>query len=881
MTENKNIFCNLSDLRNESDVEQFFIIRLLTALGYKDKNIHTKKTISIRIISKGKNKKEYRPDYTVYQDNSPIIVVDVKHPNNTSDEGLKDALMYAREINGDYTESNPIKYCIGSNGLITKVCNWDENNPFLTIHFNDFQFGNKKYNQLVTILSYKEINKKEKESKAEFEFRKPDLKEINGIFKSCHNLIWKKEKIGPKDAFYEFSKIMFVKLNEDKNIKKKRDDGDKIKKEDFYFSSYWIDAHEKLIANPFDSILFKKLKDELEEKISAKEKKRIFEKDEQINLKPSTIKQVVNLLEHYDLMSIDEDLNGRLFERFLNATIRGKELGQFFTPRTVVKFMTRMADLQLDFKNKKVDTVLDGCCGTGGFLIEVMAVFTEKINQNVSLTNKEKEKILEAVKKQCIYGIDASKMISRIARINMYLHGDGGSRIYNLDFLDKKIGIETGINKELRDECTEYKEKILNEKIKFDVILTNPPFSMRYEKDKPDEKEILEDYELAFHPDTKNMFSSLQSNIMFIERYYELLKPKGKLITVIDESLLNTSSNNELRDFIKNKFIIKAVISLPENTFVKADTGVKASILYLIKKESDEEKQSSTFMALAENVGHNDVGKPEPKSNELFFSDGEYQYDFSKGILGDFKKFENGLFKNKKFSIKNNLLPNEEDWKTFIADDLNDNRLDVKIHSPYLKYLIEFLKRDKWDYLNNLVNFEEITNPPITDFYRLIDLRNIEEKTAKILKIKEVDELGSEKIVFKKGQLLICTLSPEKGKSIFIDEELDGCVGSTEFIPVTVKKSKIILEYFLVMIRSKIVLDQWKYQVTGSTPSRYRIGDVEVKNTIIPLPDRRVQRRYSTIIIKAIKENKQINDIFENSLQKTEEKYIRNILKLR
>ena len=168
---------------------------------------------------------------------------------------------------------------------------------------------------------------------------------------------------------------------------------------------------------------------------------------------------------------------------------------------------------------------------------------------------------------------------------------------------------------------------------------------MRYSKDAPDEKRILEDYSLAFKQETKKMLSSLQSNIMFIERYLELLRPHGKLITIIDESLLNTTTNKYFRDKIKENFIVKAVISLPENTFVKADTGVKSSILYLIKKESKDEKQPSVFMALCENIGHNDAGKPDPLSNELFFSDEGYNADFSRGIINDFYRFERGEFK--------------------------------------------------------------------------------------------------------------------------------------------------------------------------------------------------------------------------------------------
>jgi type I restriction enzyme M protein len=51
--------------------------------------------------------------------------------------------------------------------------------------------------------------------------------------------------------------------------------------------------------------------------------------------------------------------------------MRGEALGQFFTPRSVVKFMVKLAKLRAT--REKMDLVLDGCCGTAGFLIEAMA----------------------------------------------------------------------------------------------------------------------------------------------------------------------------------------------------------------------------------------------------------------------------------------------------------------------------------------------------------------------------------------------------------------------------------------------------------------------------------------------------------------------------
>jgi len=139
---------------------------------------------------------------------------------------------------------------------------------------------------------------------------------------------------------------------------------------------------------------------------------------------------------------------------------------------------------------------------------------------------------------------------------------------------------------------------------------------MRYKSKEPDEKRILQQYEIARKPDG-TLRSSLKSNVLSLERYRDLLKPHGKLITIIDESVLNTDSEKDFRDFIRKNFIIKAIISLPRNTFVNAESNVKTSILYLIKKENENESQPDIFMAISENIGHSDSGKPTPEKNDL------------------------------------------------------------------------------------------------------------------------------------------------------------------------------------------------------------------------------------------------------------------------
>jgi len=630
----QNIFCNKTDLTNESAVEQFFIIRLLKFLGYQDRHIKTKTSLKKLTIGRGSSKENYKPDYGIIIKEKVRVIIDAKAPQEELDKYIYQPSGYCLRLNQKDTEENPVQYFVLTNGNLFYLFQWDNEKPLRKLNFEDFDQGNKKFIELQKILSFVSIAQslvKSIQRKERFEFIKPNIGELEGIFRACHNLIWKKEKKKPTEAFYEFCKLFFVKVVEDRKIH-----GSKREPEvdDFKFSLEWIEKQEKEeVYNPINSVLFKNLHDDLERKVKNKEKKRIFNTNEKINLNPSTIKEVVKILEHLDLFGIDEDLNGRMFETFLTATIKGKELGQFFTPREVVKFMVEIADLECN--REHIDTVLDACCGSGGFLIDAMVDMWSKIDANNSLTDVEKRKMKNNVVTQHLWGIDADKderlPISRIARMNMVLHGDGCNRIYWLpDSLDKKIVIEEGIGDSLREEAEELKKVLLEGEKKFDVVLTNPPFSMRYEKKKKDEKAILEEYEVAKKPDSGDLRASVKSNVLFLERYKDLLKPHGKLITIIDESVLNTSSEKDFRDFIKRRFIIKSVISLPRNTFVKADTSVKTSVLYLMKKEHEDEEQPNIFMAISKNVGHNDSGKKTPKLNDL------------QRIAGEFRRFEKG-----------------------------------------------------------------------------------------------------------------------------------------------------------------------------------------------------------------------------------------------
>lgn len=633
----KNKFCEKTVLRNESDVEQFFVARLLKDLGYKDTNILTKHAIPAYVIGKGQKRQSHIPDYQLRIGKTPILIIEAKHPEEAIDKHITEAQDYATVVNRGFIGKNPIQFVLATNGIKTKLAKVDENKPVLELNFDDFSNTNEKYKKLVGLISLNSFKKGTATTKEEvFEFRTPDLAELKGVFKQAHDLIRRKQKIGPKKAFYEFTKVLFVKMNEDKQIQEKQEKNEDVLINDFKFSVHAIET----INENWINTLFKEYRDELEDLVNRGEKKRIFQKDEKINLSPSTIKAIVEMIESFNLRSVEDDINGKVFETFLEAAVRGKELGQFFTPRSVVKFMTKLARLRIkqnsDSGEYEPDSVLDGSCGTGGFLIFALSDLFHKADDK-NLTDQELSKLKKKIREESLFGIDASEDdIVPITRMNMYLHGDGGSHIFLADTLDKELFIESGMDNERKTELQELKK--LLEKQKFDVVLTNPPFSMKYEQSKPDEKRVLEQYRLASLGG--DLTKSLKSNIMFMERYCDLLKPGGKLLTVIDESVLNTEGQGKVmqkfREWLREKFIVRAVISLPKNTFVNADAVVKTSVLYLTKKTSPSEKQPKVFMAISNDVGHNDAGR---------ITDEKEGWGDLGSILDSFTKFENGDYK--------------------------------------------------------------------------------------------------------------------------------------------------------------------------------------------------------------------------------------------
>ena len=220
----KNKFCSISDLSNESSVEDFFILPLLRDLGYKNEDIRTKHSIEEIVVSKrgGRKKEPYKPDFVLVTKDAPRVVIDAKATDENIDKYEYQCRGYCLSLNLRFEKEKPTQYFVLSNGYSTKLYKWDEKNPVQVLAFDDFVDGNPQFGKFKTIIDKNalivNIRKKPVTTKV-FEFNSPDIKDIQGIFTACHNLIWKKEKIGPTEAFYKFVKIMFIKLNQDKRLR--------------------------------------------------------------------------------------------------------------------------------------------------------------------------------------------------------------------------------------------------------------------------------------------------------------------------------------------------------------------------------------------------------------------------------------------------------------------------------------------------------------------------------------------------------------------------------------------------------------------------------------------------------------------------------------
>jgi len=296
------------------------------------------------------------------------------------------------------------------------------------------------------------------------------------------------------------------------------------------------------------------------------------------------------------------DLLGEFFEGIVSEGFK-QDKGQFFTHPNIVRFILHALDLDqlaVDLVNGKENPVkprlpfvCDPACGSGTFLIEAMKLITAVTTKRGSTTGAKKTREFIAVNfpdmtpnvwaKEFIYGCEIYGDLGLATKVNMVLHGDGSINIFAGD--PQGNGLNAFDQYELPNKISalirssvkaNYSyDRPINEA--FDIVISNPPFSI--EKKALPPQEVLEQSFLYF--DKRN------SENLFVERWYQLLREKGRLGVVLPESVFDTTENMYIRLFLYKYFKVKTIVSLPYLAF-QPFTSTKTSLLFAQKKTSPE-----------------------------------------------------------------------------------------------------------------------------------------------------------------------------------------------------------------------------------------------------------------------------------------------------
>lgn len=822
------IICDIKALRNEADVEQSFVRPLLKLLGYSDTAIIPKASLDALDVRgmRGQKQAKYRPDFALQVGSSLRFLIEAKAPSEDLDEHEWQPRGYAILLNGTPKGKIIDRYLL-TNGLETRVYDPTLNKVERTFSFASV--GASKSIEILKELIGPTANKiNAPAASSEIRLKKLPLQQINQIFSWCHQLIYRKDHISQAQAFTEFVKLISLKLMSDREIKARfpaiiTQDEIVVPSNEVNFSLDWLARHKAQAANPMSDIQFQKFMRDRESEIALGIRKRMFDTKEGIELNPDTIEGVVRKLEGVFLFGIDADLNGRLFETFLNATMRGKDLGQFFTPRSLIKLGVGLAQLQVRAAipggGFHTDTVVDACCGSGGFLIDALAEMWARADK-LPLTNAEIAAEKHRIANEHIVGMDVANApkLARIARLNMYLHGDGGAKIFHVNALDKDVADRPTDAPEVVAEKKELRKML--ETAAFDVALTNPPFAKALDRTTEDEALILSQYEISKAKELKG--GSVRSNLLFIERYRDILKPGGRLVTILDDGLLSGDDYGWFRNKLRLWFNIKAVVSLPGDAFQRSNARVKTSFVVAERRADDDQSaQAPIFMYACRYVGLDD-----PKRQRARAGDSDMRSSAKaeiETVLSEFKNFQEG----------------KSDAYRFPAGDDSD-RLDAKFRMFEPGRKVNAWSASGFD-VGPMSNFMNPRAYAAGEF-----VPGDSEETVRVMVVRytgaadEAEEVvpkdGSYGKLYpvKTGDIVISNIAASYGSIAVVPPELDGSVVSSEYT-VLIANGQYDPKILQLILRSPEVRADILLSSSGANRTRTR-WDL-MKDVFIPYPN--------------------------------------------
>ncbi len=333
------------------------------------------------------------------------------------------------------------------------------------------------------------------------------------------------------------------------------------------------------------------------------------------------VKEVVELLQGYRIRyNKRQQYLSDFFELLLTTGLK-QEAGQFFTPVPIAQFiikslpLEKIIDEHLKSKNGELlPYMIDYAAGSGHFITEYMhevqAIIDKKIpNKYIEITSKKIKNWQSDPydwATEYVYGIEKDYRLVKVGKVGCYLHGDGLANVILSDGLGNFANTKDykGILRKEDDKSKDNQQ--------FDIILSNPPYSVFSFKQTTREFYTEKDFDL-YNCLTDN---SSEIECLFVERTKQLLKDGGIAGVILPSSLLtNTGIYTKTRELLLEYFEIVAITELGSNTFMATSTNTV--VLFLRRRNNYDcinlQKSVDKFFTDKTDVTINNIETPVSK----------------------------------------------------------------------------------------------------------------------------------------------------------------------------------------------------------------------------------------------------------------------------
>jgi type I restriction enzyme M protein len=460
------------------------------------------------------------------------------------------------------------------------------------------------------------------------------FREVLGDTRSgCHSILRDNEGLQPQEAVDAMVKFLFAKwYDEQATIDLVRETGESRA---YVFSVNPSTDPERLLVQVGET--FEQAKKWEQENLRRKFGDNLsirlaFKDTDALMFKPHTTMEIVKRLQPYSLRRSSTDIKGGVFEDFLGKTFRD-DLGQYFTPTPVINLMVGILQPTVS------DFIGDPACGSARMLTHALEyVRKQEFDKAVAANNGKTDNVnpeeptaeYTRFRDNQLFGAELARNVMHVARVNTLMNGAQYADLKIMDSLAPLASITGGQTKGLPDNPGFYPGGLT-------LIVTNPPFGA-----KVTDQRLLSDFASRDGVSKANgkVAKSLAQEVAFVNRCLEFLAPGGRMGIVLPDGVLANDSMQYVRDWILRWARIKAVISLPQETFSPYGAGVKTSVLFLEKrehalkdgiepekwkqyefqfdrdgkinqkvKEVDNTKEYQVFMALIEDIGYDAAGR--------------------------------------------------------------------------------------------------------------------------------------------------------------------------------------------------------------------------------------------------------------------------------